>query len=148
MLVQFERRDSERTEQGAMEAKPSYGAVEVPKGDIHYDENALQYLEKSKFSFGRFARAVVPIIIAVLIMGGLAWGMTNGFAHFYGPPKGGDDGVKQDESWIPTAKEERSSTSGAKAGAFTCSSNQRCSSLGLAGNCCPTDEGVTLGCCD
>lgn len=131
-----------------MEAKPSYGAVEVPKGDTHYDENALQYLEKSKFSFVRFARAVVPIIIAVLIMGGLAWGMTNGFAHFYGPSKGNDEGEKQGESWIPTAKEERSSTSGAKTGAFECSSNPRCSGLGLTGNCCPTDEGVTLGCCD
>ncbi len=39
----------------------------------------------------------------------------------------------------------RSLTSAAESS--SCASNAACGSLGLTGNCCPTDEGVLLGCC-
>ena len=39
----------------------------------------------------------------------------------------------------------RSLTSAAESS--SCASNAACGSLGLMGNCCPTDEGVLLGCC-
>ena len=58
----------------------SYGAI--PRGDaednVEFDEKNLSYLKESGFSWNRFCRAVLPIIIALLIMGGLAFGMGNG----------------------------------------------------------------------
>eukprot|EP00929_Paragymnodinium_shiwhaense_P109318 TRINITY_DN7572_c3_g1_i1.p1 TRINITY_DN7572_c3_g1~~TRINITY_DN7572_c3_g1_i1.p1 ORF type:complete len:469 (+),score=38.13 TRINITY_DN7572_c3_g1_i1:57-1409(+) len=33
-------------------------------------------------------------------------------------------------------------------GAAACSANPKCSALGLHGNCCPTDGGNSLGCCE
>jgi hypothetical protein len=29
-----------------------------------------------------------------------------------------------------------------------CTANAKCARLGLIGDCCPTSEGVVLGCCD
>lgn len=115
----------------------SYGAVDVPKGGAdagHFDEKNTLYLrDKSKFDLRHFSRSAVPIVIALLIMGGFTYGMLHGFNHFYGPPKsdGGD---------TPGIVESK--------GAYQCSANERCSKLDLIGNCCPTNEGVILKCCD
>jgi hypothetical protein len=35
-----------------------------------------------------------------------------------------------------------------KAGSSACSANEKCAKLGLIGACCPTNEGVMLGCCN
>jgi hypothetical protein len=35
-----------------------------------------------------------------------------------------------------------------KTGSLECSANEKCAKLGLIGACCPTNEGVMLGCCN
>ena len=62
------------------EESTSYGAI--PRGDaednVEFDENNLSYLKETSFSWNRFCRAVLPILIALLIMGGFAFGMGHG----------------------------------------------------------------------
>ena len=56
----------------------TYGAVDVPEGRDDYDEKNAYYLNESRFNWSRFLRAVVPILIALVIMGGFAYGMSHG----------------------------------------------------------------------
>lgn len=63
------------------EESTSYGAI--PRGDDEegnreFDEKNLSYLQGSGFSWNRCCRAAFPIIIALLIMGGFAFGMGHG----------------------------------------------------------------------
>lgn len=122
-----------------MAESKAYGAIEVPEGDKEFNENDTYYLNQSQFSWSRFFRAAFPIAIAILIMGGFAYEMTHDFSHFYGPSGGtdDDDSIKQDHSWNP-----QSPSSG------SCANNDGCVALELTGDCCPTNEGVMLGCCD
>ncbi|KAL7549719.1 hypothetical protein ACHAWF_012985 [Thalassiosira exigua] len=119
----------------------TYGAVDVPEGKDDFDERNTYYLNQSKFNWNRFFRAAVPVVIALVIMGGFAYGMSHGFNHLYGPPKGKDDDnlIKEDESWIPAENPEGSSAA--------CSENEKCVKLDLLGDCCPTKKGVVLECC-
>ncbi|KAL7442658.1 hypothetical protein ACHAXM_011984 [Skeletonema potamos] len=61
------------------EEATSYGAI--PRGDAEdnadFDETNLSYLKQSSFSWNRFCRATVPIIIALLIMGGFAFSSSS-----------------------------------------------------------------------
>ena len=68
------------------------------------------------------------------------------FSHFYGPPKGSndDDSIKRDTSWVSLDK----SKSHLSSDNFECSMNKKCDALELIGSCCPTNEGVVLGCCE
>jgi hypothetical protein len=59
-------------------AANNYGAVDVPAGNDHYDEGNTRYLNQTPFKWGRFFRAAVPILIALLIMGGFGYGMSHG----------------------------------------------------------------------
>ncbi len=62
-----------------MEAKKTdYGAIGVPEGDAEFDEKNTYYLNESQFNWRRFFRAAVPIVIALVIMGGFAYGMSHG----------------------------------------------------------------------
>ncbi|KAL7442659.1 hypothetical protein ACHAXM_011985 [Skeletonema potamos] len=138
------------------EEATSYGAI--PRGDAEdnadFDETNLSYLKQSSFSWNRFCRATVPIIIALLIMGGFAFGMGHGFGNLYGPPKSsGDNSIKNKENWY-SSDDTSSSASIASNSAATkssagaeCAANSKCNALGLIGDCCPHD-GVMLGCCD
>jgi len=124
----------------------NYGAVDLPTGNDHYDEGNTRYLNETPFQWGRCFRAAVPIAIALLVMGGFAYGMSHGFDHLYGPAKSGDENnnVKYDTSWIPVSEDMSDATS-SEGGSKKCSEHANCSSL--QGNCCPTDEGVMLECC-
>ena len=62
------------------EAK-NYGAVNVPKGNDEFDESNTRYLNEAPFQWGRFLRATVPIVVALLIMGGFAFGMSHGWVN-------------------------------------------------------------------
>mmetsp|Transcript_24412 Transcript_24412/g.34961 ORF Transcript_24412/g.34961 Transcript_24412/m.34961 type:complete len:126 (-) Transcript_24412:1431-1808(-) len=122
------------------EESTSYGAI--PRGDDEegnreFDEKNLSYLQGSGFSWNRCCRAAFPIIIALLIMGGFAFGMGHGFGNLYGPPKSSGD----DENWYGPDT-TRTSKSGAECAAYS-----KCKALGLTGDCCP-HLGVMLGCCD
>jgi hypothetical protein len=56
----------------------NYGTIDLPQGNDHYDEGKTRYLNQTPFQWGRFFRAAIPIIIALLIMGGLSYGMSHG----------------------------------------------------------------------
>ena len=60
-----------KTSNSMVETK-TYGATD------NFDEKNTYYLNESGFNWNRFARAAVPIIVALFIMGGLAFGMTHG----------------------------------------------------------------------
>mmetsp|Transcript_14644 Transcript_14644/g.31837 ORF Transcript_14644/g.31837 Transcript_14644/m.31837 type:complete len:135 (+) Transcript_14644:118-522(+) len=129
----------------------SYGAVEVPEGNDTFDEKNAYYLNESesRFSWTRFSRAAVPIIIALVIMGGFGYGMSHGFNNLYGPPKGtGDDSIKQDESWIPLDNSNDDSGGTLSGSSAKCAKHEKCAALALLGNCCPTNKGGMLECCN
>eukprot|EP00581_Thalassiosira_minuscula_P007632 CAMPEP_0183705804 /NCGR_PEP_ID=MMETSP0737-20130205/2822_1 /TAXON_ID=385413 /ORGANISM="Thalassiosira miniscula, Strain CCMP1093" /LENGTH=137 /DNA_ID=CAMNT_0025933059 /DNA_START=21 /DNA_END=434 /DNA_ORIENTATION=+ len=135
------------------ESKTTYGAIDVPGGNNEFDEKNTYYLNESRFNWNKFLRAAVPVVIALMIMGGFAYGMSHGFNHFYGPPKGSDDDIKRDESWIPLDNPKDDSGAVAVApkahgSSGTCATNEKCAALGLTGNCCPTNKGTTLECCN
>lgn len=52
-----------------------YGAVNVHD---EFDEKNTYYLNESRCNWNRFFRAVVPVVIALVIMGGFAYGMSHG----------------------------------------------------------------------
>jgi hypothetical protein len=56
----------------------NYGAVDLPTGNDHYDEGNTRYLNETPFQWQRCFRAAVPIVIALLVMGGFAYGMSHG----------------------------------------------------------------------
>ena len=61
-----------------VETKTTYGAVDVPEGNDEFDEKNTYYLDGSRFNWNRFFRAAIPIVIALGIMGGFAYGMSHG----------------------------------------------------------------------
>ena len=58
--------------------KTGYGAIDVPEGNDDFDEKNMRYLNESRFNWNRFFRAAVPVLIALVIMGGFAYGMSHG----------------------------------------------------------------------
>jgi len=132
-----------------MAESKSYGAIKVPEGnDEHYDEKNTYYLNSGQSTWGSFCRGAVPIVIALLIMGGFAYGMSHDFNHFYGPPRGtDDDSIKHDESWIPLDNGNDNSRGFASRSTASCAKNEKCHELELTGLCCPTTKGDLLECC-
>ena len=55
-----------------------YGAVDVPEGDGDFDVQNTYYLKEVGFKWERFVRGCVPAVIAFLVIGGFAYGMTHG----------------------------------------------------------------------
>ncbi|KAL7509170.1 hypothetical protein ACHAXN_006177 [Cyclotella atomus] len=128
----------------------NYGSVGVPQGNNdHYDENNTRYLNQTPFLWGRFFRAAIPILIALVIMGGFGYGMSHGFNHLYGPSGRDDDShstsIKMDTTLVPKSKTTISDST-SKGDSRQCSMHEKCQ--GLGGNCCPSDEGITLECCN
>lgn len=57
----------------------TYGAIDVPAGgNDEFDEKNTYYLNESRFNWNKFLRAAFPVLIAVVIMGGFAYGMSHG----------------------------------------------------------------------
>mmetsp|Transcript_26382 Transcript_26382/g.55601 ORF Transcript_26382/g.55601 Transcript_26382/m.55601 type:complete len:129 (+) Transcript_26382:284-670(+) len=127
-----------------MTSAKSYGAVEIPDNGDNFDEKNTYYLKEGEFKWARFFRGLFPVVIALLIMGGFAYGMSNGFNHFYGPSKSSEDdnSIKEEEDWVPVDSPSAASNNP------LCNKNDKCAALGLEGVCCPTGDGVMLGCCD
>ena len=62
----------------------------------------------------------------------------------YGPP------IASPVSTASTSSSSSSSSTGggsSAGGDSDCSAHPKCSDLGLSGSCCPTGEGIVLGCC-
>ena len=60
------------------ETKTPYRAVNIPEGNNEFDENTYYLMNESCFNWNRFFWAAVPAVIALVIMGGFAYGMSHG----------------------------------------------------------------------
>jgi hypothetical protein len=136
--------------------------------------------------------SIVPLLVAVLIMGGIGFWLFEDFDHLYpgpsgnrspsglkprGPPIISPQGTALDYRYSPAIDDQptaptpsnlkprgppisspgapapapktspSSSSSTSSSGGGDCSANPACNELDLTGQCCPTGEGVMLGCC-
>ena len=57
--------------------KKTYGSIEEGNNN-EFDEKNTYYLSESRFNWSTFGRAAVPIVIALIIMGGFSYGMGHG----------------------------------------------------------------------
>lgn len=88
----------------------------------------------------------VPVLLFILLMGGVAFALHNDFNHLY-PTRNGDT-TKHAGSWtndnsnsIPTVPAKDFSHG-------NCAIHNKCAALGLTGLCCPTKKGLELECCN
>jgi hypothetical protein len=120
--------------------------------------------------------ASIPLIAALIMVGGAAYLLLRKFDIFYPPPDGDyspqytpryapyhsslvDDTVPTPVAVShkapppsPVSAPEPTSTSSSSSksssnGSANCSAHPKCDELGLIGVCCPTQDGVLLGCC-
>lgn len=135
-----------------------------------YDLDNTYYVKERPMSTkercGKIMLVLLPIVLALLLVGGFTYYVISnvlqkggGRGHdtvttFPSSPKGGSSGQETRPGTYPTehsppapapAPKEKSHAS---SGSSACSSNLKCADLGLVGECCPTKQGVTLGCCD
>lgn len=134
------------------------------RDDRDYNLGETYYLKDNSDRRSKFLRAILPILIAVAIVGGVGYYFFRDFNHLY-PGHGGADGddagdyvapvVAEHNAPAPAPKNQRDGASEAKThgegsqahSSSSCDVHEKCSALGLTGACCPTNEGITLGCC-
>ena len=126
----------------------------------NFDEKNLYYVkEDEQTKRERAAKAIklaVPIIIAVFLIGGLAFMLFHNFAYFY-PGRGGqvvsskhsvNSGTTKTTQYSYDTDDDQSSPIAIPTSSSTsCAANQKCKDLGLTGECCPTVKGDNLVCC-
>ena len=125
-----------------------YGSVNTDEegGAKEFDESNLYYMKEDDLTTKDKAlkafKLAVPIIIAGLLVGVLAFMLFHNFAFLY-PGRGGQEVPSKHsttKSYSPTTTTQRSFGS-------SCASNPKCRDLGLFGECCPSGDGVKLSCC-
>lgn len=151
-----------------MQNLPSYGSLknkgedeEANNNETSFQEENTYYLKESPpMSAKKVLLLAVPILGAVLMMGGIVLFLLRDFGHLY-PGRGGDPGYSNpnagdDESrhhsttrihslgnTDDTAFDSKSTKSTVSA---KCSAHPKCSPL--TGQCCPTLDGIKLECCN
>lgn len=158
---------------------PNYGALPLPgdnndAADTPFDPDNTYYLkDTSRWTTRKVVSIAVPILAAMMVMGGIALFLLKDFNHLY-PGRGGDKspfysnsgGVATPKSSssdtkspvaFSTTKQHHDSTTPASspsknkvvytvdAAGASCAVHPDCSLL--SGNCCPTAEGLMLACC-
>ena len=64
------------------------------------------------------------------------------FTHLYGPQKSSNDNnANIVEKWDDSSPNSISTKA-------ACAKHTQCKDLGLTGDCCPSQEGIMLGCCE
>uniref|UniRef100_A0A7S4MTN5 Uncharacterized protein n=1 Tax=Odontella aurita TaxID=265563 RepID=A0A7S4MTN5_9STRA len=132
------------------------------RDDRDFNLGESYYLRDNSDGRSKFLRALLPILIAVAIVGGLGYYFLRDFEHLY-PDQGGGSAVEDDDrgSAGPVLIEDDAPVSApAPQSSFktavptsyhalgtSCGANEKCMALGLTGTCCPTVDGVMLGCC-
>lgn len=142
---------------------PEAGAA----ADQEYDIDNTYYVKEREMSrkerITKFVLLALPILLALLLVGGFAFYVISHVLERGGGHKniqvtspsgtsssgGGREGSRPgtypsgpQPAHAPKVKSHTSSNSA------DCSENTKCADLGLIGACCPTKAGVTLGCCD
>lgn len=166
----------------------TYGSVDNPSSgnenkeaeeeqQQHFQETNLLYYKGRTLSqqekTAKLIKIAVPIVIAILLIGGLAWFLLGDFGHLYPGPSGAKQPgysytISSPAATPPTSSSEVSSkshsgssssttssepapapkdSSHSSSGAAACSAHSACSTLGLVGECCPTSSGTMLECC-
>lgn len=173
---------------------PSYGSVprSEPATDTEgqqqqsphvFREDSMLYVKDRVLSprekWKKCMLASIPLIAALIIVGGAAYGLLRKFDIFYPPPHGDYSpqytpryapyhSLVDDKEPTPVAAPHKaplpssasppqptsSSSSSSKSssrtssnGSADCSAHPKCDELGLIGVCCPTQDGILLGCC-
>jgi hypothetical protein len=129
---------------------------------LYYKGRTLSQKEKTV----KIIKIALPVLVAVLLIGTLAWFLLSDFGHLYPGPSG----VKppdQSSSTIsypastphlpsgpepasaPAKLPVRSSSTSplSSGGGSSCAAHSNCNKLGLTGECCPTAAGDMLDCC-
>ena len=155
----------------------NYGAINDVEVDSGFDETNTYYLKGASdtpLTFHQRLRkallVAVPLIAAVLIIGGATLFLLRDFSHLY-PSHGGSGGLNERESVYHGTKGTTSVTSssssssssetmpssshassGSKlthaASGAACADHPQCASSGLTGDCCPSAAGDMLYCCN
>lgn len=157
-------------------ATEGYGAVSTKNPDDEnsfeeYDEAAdYRYIPERPLTTQERARklvsAGVPIVIAILLMLGFGWCASKaltpqhakGVEHSAIPPQfvtmgpfpalhPTDPPAALDTDTTTTTKASSKTTKARSSSSAACADNPACHKLGLVGDCCPTVEGIQLGCC-
>ena len=147
--------DEEQQQQQQSDFEKVEGAEE--RGPSDYEMGHTYYLKPSK-SKKAFFRGLVPIIIALIIIGGVGYyffeDVLNPGGGHHGSGKGEvettNDGVKSSTKHIPAApvdaeKTKKDDSSSSSSG--SCSAHPKCVATGLTGMCCPAAGGIMLECC-
>jgi len=151
----------------------NYGSIEESENaplNRTFDADHAYYLKDGsrapltfKQRLRKYSLIAVPLLAAVLIIGGAAFFLLRNFNHLYPGSSGGygeetraKEKAKHDYSTGvtapatspagPTASASSVSTGSGK-GTAACASNPKCAEAGLLGQCCPTAAGVMLECC-
>lgn len=110
--------------------------------------------------------AFTPVVMFVVLMGGIAFALSRDFSHLYpghsGDPSGTTNNASK-KSWIVETSDSEQDKEHEVSSKVTghvdnvgvqymhladCSSNHKCAVENVTGICCPTLEGVQLECCN
>jgi len=150
----------------------NYGSAQAEEGgrdQSDYDIDNTFYVKEREMSrqekCTKLMLVLLPIVLALLLVGGFTFYVISHVLVRGGGSKHGDlayppaapspaaSGHKPqsrpghypaESPPSSTPKEKSVETSGSSA----CSDNAKCAKLGLIGECCPTKQGVKLGCCN
>jgi hypothetical protein len=173
-----------------------YGSIPADDADHAFEEYDVNYIQSkaltTKERWTKLMRATVPLVIALVLLGGFGWWTSQAVAphrsndkvttvEYKDSPSSGvmpssssssssvigsttvrvepkTNQVEMKPTWSSpessgsthstTKTSSTRSSSGGGSDTSLCSVNSKCSNLGLSGSCCPTKEGVVLGCCD
>jgi hypothetical protein len=164
----------------------SYGAIATTHKSVDdaedpaensFEEYNVDYVQQRKLTskerFQKILAVGVPIVIALIIVGGFGWWSSKAVAprHDYTkvstqvpapqhsiqllddePKKSATSSTVVYPSPSPAPKKKTatsaSKTASSSSGSASCSANPKCKALDLTGECCPTGDGTNLGCCN
>jgi len=125
----------------------------------YYKEDELTKREKTM----KIINSIFPILISILLVGGITWGLIKNFGKLYPSPSSNniktssshqassyttDDSTNDDiPDPIQTTKISTDTTKN-YLGSSSCSAYPKCLDLGLIGQCCPALAEDRLDCCN
>mmetsp|Transcript_2031 Transcript_2031/g.3066 ORF Transcript_2031/g.3066 Transcript_2031/m.3066 type:complete len:142 (+) Transcript_2031:267-692(+) len=121
------------------------GGQNIEDRDYQLGETYYLKQDRKKQQNKNFKR-LFPVLLSILIMGGIAYALMRDFHHLYPdnrskrPPKNSNSVISRTPG--STKKHEPNENKS------SCEANPKCLDAGLGGLCCPTGDNVFLGCCE